>query len=590
MINSRARWLLPALLLASNVGAGVSAWRVWRQHHVAPLARAGVPPLPELHDFPAGLAQRLHLASRAALADREPADALSELAYLYHANGLVPQAVQVQLALRQLQPSHARWAYYLADLRLMQGEGATAQALLQETVRLAPSYHPAALRLADLLLRQSDYDGAEKQYRRRLQALPNDPYARMGLARIAWLRGDPAAARNLLEELVRTSPGFPTAHNLLAEMYRLNGEEMRARSEADRGSAAGRFRPADDPWLEHLAQWNYDPYRLQVIGATQMQTGRLQESLPFYERALELAPEDGMAYEALGDVYLQLGRRQDARATLERGLRAAPKAQPLYMTLAKLLRQQNRPAEAVALLQRGVALLPDSAELYNDLGVAFEAAGRASDAIAAYEQAVRLNANAVEAQRNLGLCLLDLGRTADGEAQLDRVLQARPYDANTLLALAQSALADGRLQLARAHATRLLAHHTDHPRGARLLAAVELQSGLTLARAERTRDAEAAFRAGIALDPQLPELHYNYAALLAQRAAWDDAAAAFERFVALAPAQTTGYLALGQVRLAQQRPDAARAAWARGLAIAQQHGDRDGAARFTDLLNRLPTP
>ena len=418
------RGLLISLVALAALGAGAAgyAWHRATAARTAAIVRAAIPPPPDLAAWPEDYASRLQAAMAAAGRLDEPRTALKEIAGLYHANGYYREAQQAERGLHALEPTNALWTCYLADTCQNLGDQDGTRTFLEETIRLAPYYAPTHLKLADLLFKQGRTDEAAARYELRLTLVPGDPYARLGLARIALQRGDRAGALRFLEATVRDAPDFPSAHNLLAVIYDQRGEATKAAEQRGLGTLAGRFREVDDPWINRIYGWTFDVFRLEVLGAIRLQTRQLDASLPFYEKAVRLAPTDGMAYDALGDVYLQLNRFADARATLEAGIAAAPQTQALYVTLARALRKQGRPSEAIAVLQRGVRALPRLADLRIALGTALEGADRRPEAVAAYRVAVRLEPSSAEARTSLGLCLLSAGLLQEGREHLEQAI------------------------------------------------------------------------------------------------------------------------------------------------------------------------
>lgn len=579
------RLLLPFALVL-NVAAAALLWHAWQQQNELAALRRAIPPVPDLSGWPRVFADRVRLDSLPSQRRGDEFGVVQELALLYHANGFNAQAEQLEREIRKHRTHDAPWAYYLADLRLAAGDSREAEALLLETIQLDSSYAPAELKLGDLLLRLGRYSEAATHYESRLRLVPNDPYARLGLARVDQQQGKDASAVSRLENLVAMSPRFGTAHNLLSELYRLRGDIRKTEEHARLGSEAGRFREAEDPWMSKLAGWSYDPYRLQVLGATEMQTGRLQASLPFYEKSLELNPSDGSAYDALADVYAQLDRVDDARKTLERGLVAAPKNRTLYSTLSQILRKQQRKEEAVALLRRGLTVLPDDPELYNDLGVALDDVGRSTEATQAYRKAVQFNPNFAQAHLNLGLCLLQLGDEAGAQKSIQRALELRPSDSTALLVSAQTELDAGRAESAARFARLLIQFHPEYQDAHHLLALAQLQLGTAASNAGHADEAEQLFRAGLAQDDSVARLHGNLGALLSQRGNYTDALPHFQKFVALAPEEPIAYVYLGQVHLATNHLSDARAAFQSGLSAAAAKHDTELTARLESLLAR----
>ena len=479
-----------AVLVAGLLTAAGMAWRVWRERQTAAVVRAAVPPLPDLSAWPEEFACRVRAATAAANRLDQPFPALTELACLYHANGLYREAQQVERGLRALEPGNAQWSYYLADTCQNLGDMEGTRTFLEESLRLAPHYRLTRLKLADLLLKLGFTDEARVQYEWRLAQVPQDPYALLGLARIALQRGDREEAQRRFETIVRTSPAFPPAHSLLAELYEESGDAVHAAEQRRLGSAAGRFIEANDPLLYKVYAWSFDPYRLDVQGGRSLQAGQWEASLPFYRRATRRAPADGQAHEALGFLYLQLDRPAEARAAFEAGVAAAPQTPSLYLALAGLLRGQKRPADALAVLQRGVRALPAAPNLRAALGTALEAVGRPAEAVAAYREAVRLDPDAADAQLGLGRCLLALGGETEAQTWLARALVRRPAGADDVAALAQQQLDAGQVERAAACIRALIDFNPAQP-AARLL----LERGLAAARKAGNQELVQAFAA-----------------------------------------------------------------------------------------------
>jgi len=351
---SKARIVVLGTLAAVVAAGAWSGWRAWREWQLAPVVRAAVPAIPNLAAWPTEYAARVRLATAAASRLEQPLQALGELACLYHANAFYREALQVETRLHALEPGNAQWSYYLADSCRNLGDPEAAQFYYERTLQLAPYYAPTRLKLADLLFKQGRNDEAFTHYERRLSLVPRDPYARLGLARIALQRGDQTGALKHLEAITRDNPDFPSAHNLLAEIYGHRGDTARADEERRLSGSTGELREADDPWLSRMYAWSFDSYRLEVMGGRRLQAQQLQAVLPFYEKAVHLAPGDGSAYDALGNVYLLLLRPVDAQAAFEAGLAAAPQTPALYVSLARALQTQKRMPEARQTLQRGL--------------------------------------------------------------------------------------------------------------------------------------------------------------------------------------------------------------------------------------------
>ena len=578
-----------ALLLAC-VALGAAAFYAWRWSRLPARVQAGLPAVPKFVGKPPVQAELIAQAVALTRSPRSALAGLAELGRLYHANGYSREAEACWLLLRQEQPREARWPYYLAELRRNAGDPAELGALLTRTVELAPGYAPAWLQLANLEFKTGQLDLAERHYQRRLALVPGDPHALLGLVRVAQQRGRPDEARRLAEQLVRAAPQFSTGHNLYAEMLAAAGEADAARTQRWIGREAGRFREADDPWIEELHAWCHDPGRLRMLAVIAGQTERGDQGRSLLARAIRLAPDDPAGYELLGGLERKFGDAAQARDALETGLRVAKTIRPppsLYVALSETHLDLKQPAEALRVARLGLADAGDAAELHHAAGVALAELGRHEEAMAAFRVVLARNAHEAPAHFNLGLSLLALGRQDEARAALQRSLIQQPTQPKILSLLGRWELDAGRLDAAEEYLRPLYESHSEVPEVRRLLAQWRLASG---ARAERKNDwpaAEKHYRAGVALAPDHAELQASLGVLLLTQGRAEDARPPLEAYARLQPANPQSALFLGQAYLQLGHRDEARRILITGEQLARQAGQAETAAYCREMLQSL---
>ncbi len=424
--------------------AALIGWRVSQERWVEAVVKEAVPAVPDLSAWPHGSAAQVRAATAVASRFEQPVAALTELAGLYHANGCYREAAQVERGLLTFEPKNGRWTYLMADASEKLNDPEAQRSLLEATLRLAPYYATTRIKLAELLLKMGLPDEARAQYEWRLTLVPGDPYARLGLARIASQAGDRVAAVKYLEAIVAEHPVFPAARNLLSQIYGEMGDATRAEEQRRLSGATGEWRDPEDPWMDGVYTWGFDPYHFNKIDGTPLQARRLDASLAFYTRAVRKSPDDGRLYDAIGQIDLQLGRLDAAAATLESGLAAAPATAALYSTLSRVRSLQGQGPASIAVLRRGVAAAPGAPGLRCDLGSVLEAGGSRDEAVAEYREAVRLDPRFAEAHWSLGLCLLAMARDSEAKASLGRAVELKPARGGDLATLAQGAIDAGR--------------------------------------------------------------------------------------------------------------------------------------------------
>lgn len=583
------RYGLAIALLAGAVLAVGGAWR-WREHRRMERIVTAVPTVPDLRGKAAKLGQALAAAETLVRTSGRALEGVAELGRIYHANDYRAQAEVCWRLLHQQQPQEARWAYYLADLRRTASDYEEMAALLGETVAEAPDYAPAWLQLAEQAFKTGDAVTAERGYRRRLELVPGDPYARLGLARLAWQDGRREEARREIEAIVREVPQFPSSHNLYAEMLAAAGDEVGAARERQLAKDAGRFREADDPWLRELQAWCYDPKRLFMFGTVDYQLGRGDRGLSYFERAVELVPDDPAGYEMLGDLCLKLGQPARAREQFERSLALAADLHPppaLYVLLSQSCRDLHQPEEALKAAERGLARYPDTPELHNAKGAALADLRRHEEAVVSYRKAVALNANDPDTNFNLAASLLALGQGEEAVARLKRSLMLRPRFPQPLALLGRIEMDSGRMEEARHYFQLLIEGNPDQPQGRQLMALWHLQAGRTAESKRAADEAERQYRTGLELAPEQPELNASLGALYLVQGRFTDALKPLEALQRVRPEDPQTALFLGQTYAALGQREEAKRILTRGVMLAEKAGRKETAAYCREILQGL---
>jgi tetratricopeptide (TPR) repeat protein len=583
-----------AILAAGLVFAGVAVASAfaWHWYRLPARVQASLPaPPPDLGKKPAELGRRMAAAETVTHDRAHALEGTAELGRLYHANGYLREAQACWQLLRAEQPREARWCYYLADLRRTAGDDAAVAALLAETVRLAPDYASAWLQLADLEFKTGRTDAAEAHYGRRLALVPRDAYARLGLARAALQRGNRGDARKLIEQIVHDTPDFSTAHNLYAEMLTADGQADAAFRQRNLGREAGRYRAADDPWLEELHTWCYDPKRLALLGTTAYQTHRGDRGVSFLQRAVQLAPGDAAAYEALGTLYLQLGEPAKAQPVFEQGLRLPGQDHDrvmLAVNLAESMRLQRHSEDALQVVRDALKDAPAAYELHGELGAVLIDLGRLEESVQAYREAVAIAPDDTDSNFSLGSDLLALGQREESIRYLKRSLTLQPTYPKTLIILGHLALDAGQLDEARRYWQPLYDSHPEQPTARRALALYHLRAGEAAGARNDFASAEQHYREGLAIDPDYAEIDASLGVLCLTQGRLPDALAPFEAYHRLRPKDPQSSLFLGQVYAQLGRFAEARTILAEGEELAERAGNRETAAHCREILNHLP--
>lgn len=242
-------------------------------------------------------------------------------------------------------------------------------------------------------------------------------------------------------------------------------------------------------------------------GNTLTSSGRFEEALASYDRALALDSSFLPAWNNRGVVLKEMKRLEQALVSYDRALALKPDLAAVLTNRANVASELGRVAEALAGYDRALALNPGEADACNGRGNLMRKLDRIPEAEQMFHRAILLKPNGVEAHCNLGSLLIDVGKPDQAEAVLRRATALNPNFAAALHNL-----------------------------------------GIALINQDRSDEAEPVIRRALALDPHLADAHHNLSLALMQSGRLDEAGEAAERAIALAPRNPLHFRQLGDVR------------------------------------------
>jgi protein O-GlcNAc transferase len=174
-----------------------------------------------------------------------------------------------------------------------------------------------------------------------------------------------------------------------------------------------------------------------LSGVLAWQTGNAGEGQRRVERALQLAPRQGLFWNSLGAILKDVANgaeqgaavplREEARRAFERSVECDPKSAAAWSNLAAARSETGRLEDAIAAASRAIELQPDLADARVNLGNALRVLGRMAEAERELVEAVRFAPESPLARNNLGSLLSDEGRTDEALPHFEAALKA---DAN----------------------------------------------------------------------------------------------------------------------------------------------------------------
>lgn len=422
-MNRKILFLAGGLLVVSAAGSFVVLKT--RAHAREQAIVASVPTRPDLSKWPAEMVRLIATCEEICRDGPDRLESAAKLAQVYHANGFLPEAVQLYRGLARAQPENALWLHRLASIFDSLGRLDDAVPLWERAARLAPRHLPIRIHLADALLKLERYDQAAREYEAVLKEDADNAYASFGLARLDVKQGRLKEARDRLEKSTRSRNNALGA-DLLVSVYDQLGMKRQADAMRAQSALAGGFVNIPDPWIDDIYEDCYDPYRLLLVGSAADYAGKPEKVLKYLERAARLAPNYAIAQFQLAMFHDRNGRMDTALQYARRCVELAPDFADGWIELISLQRRKGDDATADRLLDAALAHSLNSPSLHMENGKRLAREGKIEEAIGQYRIAVRLRPEEAAAHVEIAKLLFGADRVPEGGAELEAALAAEP--------------------------------------------------------------------------------------------------------------------------------------------------------------------
>ncbi len=146
------------------------------------------------------------------------------------------------------------------------------------------------------------------------------------------------------------------------------------------------------------------------LGVALLESGRTEEAVANYTKALEIEPGNLETHNNLGIALRKEGRLDEAISQYRIALGIKPGDLDTNFNLANALLQAGRLDEAITRYGRTLGISPHFSDAHNNLGNALRREGRLDEAIAEYRRAVADDPSNARAGANLESALRESGR------------------------------------------------------------------------------------------------------------------------------------------------------------------------------------
>jgi protein O-GlcNAc transferase len=175
-----------------------------------------------------------------------------------------------------------------------------------------------------------------------------------------------------------------------------------------------------------------DPSLHYNLAKVLLDSGSLNESLPYHQKATELAPDNSDAWLNYGKCLSGLDMHEKALTFYEQSILINPNNFVALINKSASLNELGRYQEAIIFSDRAITIAPQMSEPWVNKGLAQEQLNLDLEALKSYEKAATLNPNHYKAWRNIGVLLCELKMYDDGIHSLTKAFKLNA-DSNYLL-------------------------------------------------------------------------------------------------------------------------------------------------------------
>ena len=312
-------------------------------------------------------------------------------ALIVHARVLLSQrravdAVQSLETALKLEPDSAVAHYLLALAADQTGDPVRPEKELREAVRLRPDLVEAQLALASITIRKQDWDSLNNIGQAVISAQPRaaQGYVLRGMAEVN--RKNVAAGEADLKQAIQVAPQNPIGYIRLGELKLAQGRYKEADQlfeqalERDPGAAealqslvassAAQKQPAAKLISRISAQIAKSPNNsayYALLGVVEAQTRDFANAEQHLRKAMELDPNNLLAFSNLAQVQIAQGLADKAIATYQTWAQRNPRDVRPYIMLGMLQEAKNDWQKAQEMYKKAMEIVPDYPLAANNL-------------------------------------------------------------------------------------------------------------------------------------------------------------------------------------------------------------------------------
>ncbi|NEP23036.1 tetratricopeptide repeat protein [Moorena sp. SIO3I6] len=231
--------------------------------------------------------------------------------------------------------------------KVLQAQGKAGQALVaySSAIELNPELKSAYLNLGRLWQQKGNYPIAVQYFERLLRLDPEQILTYSECANALMAQGKLALAFDYLRKAIALQPAFVEAYCQRAKS--LPGQDILERSQIYCSGFLEALRNKEDTFQVCLYLWQTYLY----LGDTLFEYGAAKQAEKYYQKALQIQPDQVELYIRLGDCLAEQQRLDAAVMTYHMGLALQPAHPQIYLRLGQVLSKQKRFQQALEYYQ-----------------------------------------------------------------------------------------------------------------------------------------------------------------------------------------------------------------------------------------------
>jgi len=275
----------------------------------------------------------------------------------------------------------------------------------RQAAKIDPKSAEPLLGLAEVAKLKNDAAGAEEWIRKALTAQPKSAQAHLALARLRYATKKYAEAEDAFKKALALDPKFFAAYVDLGGLY-LNALKKPKES-------AESFKRATEIDPKHAGAQH-------GLGMSLAALGQVEPAGAAFERAIALAPDMPLPYQALARLHAGKGDYAKGIEILSRLMQSAPKYVPAMIDRGDLYFARKDWTRAAADYSEAAKQAPKNPQAHFKLGLAHQSINKPTDAIRAYRAAIAADPKFIAPYNNLAVLLSERKESLDEALKLSR--------------------------------------------------------------------------------------------------------------------------------------------------------------------------